>query len=70
MQDQETFDKHEQVWGSIGKLCESFTERQWKMPTYFPGWTVQDNVAQIVEYETRKMGRPVPEHTPPQRPHM
>jgi uncharacterized protein (TIGR03083 family) len=70
MQDQETFDKLDQVWQSIGKLCESLTEREWKMPTDCPGWTVQDNVAHIVDYESRLLGRPVPEHTPPQRPHM
>jgi hypothetical protein len=70
MQDQETFDKLEQVWQSIGKLCESFTEREWKMPTDCPGWTVQDNVTHIVDYESRMLGRRVPEHTPPQWPHM
>lgn len=70
MQDQETFDKLQQVWQSIDKLCESFTEREWKMPTDCPGWTVQDNVAHLIDYESRMLGRSVPDHTPPERPHI
>ncbi len=70
MQDQETFDKLQQVWQSIDKLCESFTEREWKMPTDCPGWTVQDSVAHVIDYESRMLGRSAPDHTPPERPHL
>ncbi|PON14651.1 hypothetical protein C2W62_27960 [Candidatus Entotheonella serta] len=52
------------------KLCESFTEREWKLPTDCPGWTVQDNVAHLVDYESRMMQRQPPTHTPPVRPHV
>ncbi len=62
--------KLERVWQSIDKLCESFTEREWKLPTDCPGWTVQDNVAHLVDYESRMMARLPPEHTPPERPHV
>ena len=70
MTDSDTIAKLEQVWRSIDKLCESFTEREWKLPTDCPGWTVQDNVAHVIDYESRMMQRQPPEHTPPERPHM
>lgn len=66
----DTIAKLEQVWRSIDKLCEPFTEREWKLPTDCPGWTVQDNVAHLVDYESRMMARLPPEHTPPERPHV
>ena len=65
-----TMAKLERVWRSIEKLCESFTEREWKLPTDCPGWTVQDNVAHLVDYESRMMQRPPPDHTPLERSHM
>lgn len=70
MTDQETIANLERVWRSIDKLCESFTEREWKMPTDLPGWSVQDNLVHIIDYESRMLKRPIPEHTPPERPHM
>ncbi len=66
----DTIAKLEEVWRSIEKLCESLTEREWKLPTDCPGWTVQDNVAHLIDYESRMMQRQPPEHTPPERPHM
>ncbi len=70
MHDQEIVDNLEHVWQSIDMLCASFTEREWKTPTDLPGWSVQDNIAHIIDFESRMLGRPVPEHTPAQRPHM
>ncbi|WP_089940877.1 maleylpyruvate isomerase family mycothiol-dependent enzyme [Candidatus Entotheonella palauensis] len=69
-QDSGTMAKLEQVWRSIETLCESFTEREWKLPTDCPGWTVQDSVAHLVDYESRMMQRQPPDHTPPERPHV
>lgn len=69
MLDEETISKYQQVWNSIEKLCESFTEQEWKMPTECPGWTTQDNVAHIVDFESRLLGRQVPDHVPVKRPH-
>ncbi len=66
----DTLAKLERVWQSIDKLCESFTEWEWKLPTDCPGWTVQDHVAHLVDYESRMMERQPPEHTPPERQHM
>jgi len=66
----DTIAKLEQVWRSVEKLCESFTEREWKLPTDCPGWTVQDNVAHLIDYESRMMQRQPPAHTPPKRPYM
>lgn len=66
----DTMAKLERVWQSIDKLCDAFTEREWKLPTDCPGWTVQDNVAHLVDYESRMMARQPPEHTPPERPHV
>jgi uncharacterized protein (TIGR03083 family) len=68
--DSDTIAKLEQVWRSVEKLCESFTELEWKLPTHCPGWTVQDNVAHLIDYESRMMQRQPPPHTPPERPHM
>ncbi len=70
MAEHNTIEKLQQVWQSIDKLCESFTEREWKMPTDCAGWSVQDHVAHMVDYESRMLRRPVPEHVPPERPHM
>ena len=66
----DTIAKLELVWQSIGKLCDPFTEREWNMPTDCPGWTVQDNVAHLIDYESRMMSRPPPDHTPPERTHV
>lgn len=48
----------EATWASIVDLCADLTEDQWKTPTGCPGWTVQDNVAHLVDYEAGALGRP------------
>jgi uncharacterized protein (TIGR03083 family) len=52
------------IWASIDALCASLTEEQWKRPTALPGWSVQDNLSHLVDYESRALGRPGPDHTP------
>jgi uncharacterized protein (TIGR03083 family) len=50
------------TWASIDELCASFTEDDWKRPTGCPGWTVQDQVSHLVDYEAVALGRPRPDH--------
>jgi uncharacterized protein (TIGR03083 family) len=52
------------IWASIDELCSPFTEAEWKRPTALPGWSVQDNLSHLVDYESRAVGRPGPDHTP------
>ena len=58
------------IWASIDELCSSLTEEQWKQPTALPGWSVQDNLSHLVDYESRALGRPGPDHTPPDLAHV
>jgi len=51
----------EETWRSIFDLCAGLTEDEWKTPTGCPGWTVQDNVAHLVDYEASALGRPRPD---------
>ena len=53
---QEIIDLMEGVWQSIGSLCSSFTEIQWKTPTDCPGWSVQDQVSHLVGAESSILG--------------
>lgn len=57
------------TWRSIFDLCDGLTEQEWKRPTGCPGWTVQDNVAHLVDYEAGALGKPAPDHVPPQVEH-
>jgi uncharacterized protein (TIGR03083 family) len=50
------------TWASIDDLCATLTESDWAHPTGCPGWTVQDQVAHLVDYESVALGRPRPEH--------
>lgn len=59
-----SIDNLETTWKSIDELCSTFSEREWAQPTGCPGWTVQDNVSHLVDYEARAVGRPGPDHTP------
>jgi uncharacterized protein (TIGR03083 family) len=52
------------TWSSIEALCSSLTEEEWKHSTALPGWNVQDNLSHLVDYESRAVGRPGPDHTP------
>jgi uncharacterized protein (TIGR03083 family) len=68
--DQELVDRLEEVWASIDSMCANLTEAQWKTPTDLPGWSVQDNVVHISGIESVVMGRPAPDHTPPDYEHV
>ncbi len=52
------------AWRSLEGLCSTFTEDDWRQPTGCPGWTVQDALAHLVDYESRALGRPAPDHVP------
>src|SRR5688500_12038256 len=54
----------ELLWGSISEVCEDLTDDEWTRPTGCPGWTVQDQVAHLIDYEAGALGRPRPDHTP------
>jgi uncharacterized protein (TIGR03083 family) len=68
--DQELVDRLEEVWASIDSMCANLTEQQWKAPTDLPGWSVQDNVVHISGIESVVLGRPTPDHTPPDYDHV
>ena len=53
-----------ETWASIDALATGFTDDDWKQPTGCPGWSVQDCVAHLVDYEARALGRPAPDHVP------
>ncbi|HLT16600.1 MAG TPA: maleylpyruvate isomerase family mycothiol-dependent enzyme [Acidimicrobiales bacterium] len=55
----------ELTWSSLVELCSSLTELEWKTPTGCPGWTVQDNVSHIIDYESGALGRPRPQAAMP-----
>jgi len=50
----------EQIWRSLSELCSGLSDEEWMRPTGCPGWSVQDNVAHLVDYEWRALGRPAP----------
>lgn len=50
------------LWQSLSSLCADLDESEWKTPTGCPGWSVQDNLAHLIDYEARALGRPGPEH--------
>jgi uncharacterized protein (TIGR03083 family) len=52
------------TWASIDALCSGLSEAEWKRTTGCPGWTVQDQVAHLVDYEERALGLATPEHSP------
>ncbi len=68
--DQQLVDLLEQVWGSLDRACTGLTEEQWKTPTDLPGWSVQDNLVHVSAIESSILGRPAPDHTPPDYDHV
>ena len=52
------------TWRSIDELCSGLTDAEWKAPTGCPGWSVQDNLSHLVDYEASALGRPRPDHEP------
>jgi uncharacterized protein (TIGR03083 family) len=57
------------TWASVDELCAGLTEAEWATPTGCPGWTVQDQVAHLVDYEAVALGRPRPDHEVGELPH-
>lgn len=68
--DRDLVDALDDVWRSVDAACADLTEAQWKTPTDLPGWSVQDNVAHVTAIESSLLGRPAPEHTPPELEHV
>ena len=64
-----SIDNLDTTWRSLLELCGSLTEDEWKRPTGCPGWSVQDQVAHLIDYESRAMGRPAPPERSLARPH-
>ncbi len=64
-----SIDNLEETWRSVIDLCASFSEDEWKRPTGCPGWSVQDNVSHLIDYEARAIGQPAPGGEAVARPH-
>ena len=50
------------TWAGLAALGETLSEEEWKLPTALPGWSVQDNVSHLLDYESRALGHPGPSH--------
>jgi uncharacterized protein (TIGR03083 family) len=51
------------TWRAVDELCAGLTDDEWRRPTGCPGWTVQDQLAHLIDYEATALGRPRPDHT-------
>jgi uncharacterized protein (TIGR03083 family) len=51
------------LWASLEDLLSSLDDADWQRPTDCPGWSVQDHVSHLIDYESGALGRPRPEHT-------
>jgi uncharacterized protein (TIGR03083 family) len=60
----------EQTWTGTSSACTNLTPEQWDLPTEVPGWSVKDNVSHIAGLEAVLLGEPMPDHTPPDYPHV
>ena len=70
MLNQQTIENLETVWSSLNDLCSDLDESQWKTPTDCPGWSVQDQLSHIIGSEASLLGRPRPDHEPPEVGHI
>lgn len=50
------------TWRSIVDLCGDLTDEEWARPTGCPGWSVQDQISHLIDYEAGALGRPRPDH--------
>ena len=57
-----------ETWRSIAALGTDITEAEGKAPTGCPGWTVQDHLSHLVDYESFAAGMPRPDHVIADRP--
>ena len=60
----DTIDKLEETWRSTSALGAELDEREWKLPTELPGWTVQDNLAHMIGTERMMQGLPTADALP------
>ncbi len=60
----------EVVWTSVIDLGAELDEREWKMPSELPGWTVQDNLSHIIGTERMMRGDPTPANEPASTDHV
>lgn len=67
---QQSVENLARVWQSIDDLCSSLDEDSWKAPTPCPGWTVQDNISHLIDYESRALGHEPPQHEVGELPHV
>ncbi len=58
-------DALQQTWISLGEVLQDLPEREWRIETGCPGWTVQDTVAHLTSFELAAMGEHQPEHMLP-----
>jgi uncharacterized protein (TIGR03083 family) len=58
----------DETWRSIDSLCSTLSDAEWKTPTGCPGWTVQDNISHLIDFESFALGLPRPDHTITQQP--
>ncbi|MDQ2678330.1 MAG: maleylpyruvate isomerase family mycothiol-dependent enzyme, partial [Actinomycetota bacterium] len=49
-------------WASLDELLAGLEPSEWTAPTGCPGWSVQDNVSHLIDYEAVQLGRPRPLH--------
>jgi uncharacterized protein (TIGR03083 family) len=58
------------AWASLESLLQTLTEDEWKAQTGCPGWSVQDNVSHLIDYEekaltSQALSRPTDGDRPP-----
>jgi uncharacterized protein (TIGR03083 family) len=58
------------TWASVDELCAGLPDSDWDLPTGCPGWTVKDHLSHLVDYESRALGRPAPDHDPGELPYL
>ena len=50
------------VWASLDELLADLDAGEWSVLTGCPGWSVQDNVSHLIDYEATQLGWPRPLH--------
>ena len=43
-------------WTAVYELCSGLQEREWELPTDYPGWTVKDQISHIIDTELMLSG--------------
>lgn len=58
-----------ETWSSIADLGATLGDDEWARSTGCPGWSVQDQVSHLIDFEAFALGRTRPEHTVDDVPH-